>query len=302
MHEADQVTLAMHALRGVFGTSMNPDDWELIDKGFSSLIIALGNTVFRVPRHREAADRQAACVRVLPELQSLLPSPIPVPIATVPANSMLPFGAVVFERLPGVPMRPDHAGPLLSEALGHLLAALHAIRPHYLSTPVRGYDDVDNERRVAMDTTLPFLRTVIPVSEYDHIMGWWASYRAFRAAVRTTPVLVHGDLWYGNVLVDPQHTRILGILDWEEMAFDDPAQDLATLRHSGDTFSSDVLAAYARAGGKVDDNLLARREWHWQCREIIGIAAAVKTGNAAEIEEALTKLLNGPVMLVMHQP
>jgi len=113
--------------------------------------------------------------------------------------------------------------------------------------------------------------------------------------------LIHGDLWYENILVDSGHTRILGIVDWEEVAFDDPAQDFATLRHSGDAFSDDVLAAYARAGGQVDDDLLARRDWHWECREIVGVAVALRTEDPSEIDDALAKLMNGPVMRARRQ-
>lgn len=159
-------------------------------------------------------------------------------------------------------MRSGHAGPSIAGALGRLLAALHAIRPHHLSIPVRRRAGVDRARHVAMDTPLPFLRETLFDPDYVHIVRWWASYRGFRRLPLPTPALVHGDLWYGNILVDPGHTRILGLLDWEEMAFDDPSQDFATVRHSGDTFSDDVLAAYARAGGAIDAGLLARREWH----------------------------------------
>ncbi len=84
------------------------------------------------------------------------------------------------------------------------------------------------------------------------------------------------------------------------MAFDDPAQDFATLRHSGDAFSDDVLASYARAGGKVDDDLLARRDWHWECREIVGIAVALRADDPSEIDDAVAKLMNGPVMTSSH--
>lgn len=275
---------------------------ELIGEGFSSRVIVAGDVIIRIPRHREAADRQAAMMAVLPGLQPLLPVPIPAPIATIPAGPVHPFGATVLERLPGVPMRPDHGGASLVAALGHFLTALHAIRPQHLSSPVRGRTDVDSARRAAMTTALPFLRSVLSSSDHDHLVQWWEAYSATRAASRFTPSLIHGDLWYENVLVDPEHTRILGILDWEEMAFDDPAQDFATLRHSGDDFSDEVLASYARAGGQVDDDLLARRDWHWECREITGIATALQTNDPSEIDDALTKLMNGPVMTSRRLP
>lgn len=57
-----------------------------------------------------------------------------------------------------------------------------------------------------------------------------------------------------------------------------------------------MLDAYARAGAQVDADLLARRDWHWECREITGITTALRTGDTAEIEDGIRKVLNGPAM------
>lgn len=275
---------------------MSIAELEPLDDGLSSRVLATNELIVRLPRHREAADRQATIMAVLPEIEPLLPVPVPTMLATIPASEALPFGAAVLKRLPGIPMQPDHAGHSLSEALGRFLVALHAILPLHLSGVVRDRSDVDSARRAAMEIAFPFLRSVLSPPDYEHIVRWRAAYTARRTATQVAPSLIHGDLWYGNILVDPGHTRITGVLDWEEMAFDDPAQDFATLRHSGDAFSDDVLNAYARAGGLVSADLLARREWHWECREIIGIATALRTEGAAEVEDAVHKLMNGPVM------
>ncbi len=285
-------------LRDALGPDMSIVDLEPLDDGLSARIFAAGDTVVRVPRHREAADRQATIIAALLEIQPLLPIPVPALLATIPGSDRLPFGAAVLKRLPGIPMHPGHAGHSLSRALGRFLTALHAILPHHLSTSmiVRGRSDIDSARRSAMEIALPFLRSVLSLPDHEHIVQWWAAYTAHRTASRFSPSLIHGDLWYGNILVNPGHTRTMGILDWEEMAFDDPAQDFATLRHCGDAFCDDVLDAYTRAGGHVDDDLLTRREWHWECREIIGIATALRTEDASEIEDALHKLMKGPVM------
>lgn len=42
------------------------------------------------------------------------------------------------------------------------------------------------------------------------------------------PVLLHGDLWPGNVLWDGG--RVVGLIDWEDCALGDPERDLATAR------------------------------------------------------------------------
>lgn len=290
-------------LRDALGPDMSMADLEPLDDGLSARVFAAGDTVVRVPRHREAADRQATIMAALLDIQPLLLIPVPALLATIPGSDALPIGAAVLKRLPGIPMQPGHAGHSLSGALGRFLAALHTILPHHLSTSmiVRGRSDIDSACRSAMEIALPFLRSVLSLPDHERIVQWWAAYTAHRTASRFSPSLVHGDLWYGNILVDPEHTRITGVLDWEEMAFDDPARDFATLRHSGEAFSDEVLDAYAQAGGQADDDLLARRDWHWECREVIGIAASLRTEDASEIEDALHKLMKGPVMASRHR-
>lgn len=284
------------AVRAALGPDSGTDKLKPLDAGFSSWILASDRIIVRIPKDRKAADRQAAMTSTLPVIAPLIPITVPRFLATIPPSPALPFGASVLARIPGVPMRTGHAGRAVVEALGRFLVNLHAIRPARLSVAVRCRADVDEARDIAMTTALPFLHTALSPPDYDRIVSWWTSYTVHRKEARFTSSLVHGDLWYGNILVDPAHSRITGILDWEEMASDDPAQDFATLRHSGNAFSDDVLDAYARAGGPVDDALLTRREWHWQAREIIGIATAIATGDESEIDDTLRKLTNGPVL------
>jgi fructosamine-3-kinase len=64
----------------------------------------------------------------------------------------------------------------------------------------------------------------------------------------TTPVLVHFDLWEGNILVGPR--GITGIVDAERAFWGDPLADLASLTMFGDV-DAGFLAGYRTAGGVV---------------------------------------------------
>ena len=68
------------------------------------------------------------------------------------------------------------------------------------------------------------------------------------------PVLVHFDLWDGNILVDqgPRGPVITGIIDHERALWADPAVDFASLALLGDiSEDADLLAGYRDAGGPV---------------------------------------------------
>ena len=77
----------------------------------------------------------------------------------------------------------------------------------------------------------------------------------------TTPVLVHFDLWAGNVFVDLDGPApvVTGLIDAERALWADPAADLVSLSLDR-PLDDDLLAGYAEAGGPVvlDDATLTR--------------------------------------------
>lgn len=60
-------------LRQALGPETSPFALEPLDDGLSARVFAAGDAIIRVPRHHEAADRQAAMMAVLPEIQPAAP-------------------------------------------------------------------------------------------------------------------------------------------------------------------------------------------------------------------------------------
>ncbi len=70
----------------------------------------------------------------------------------------------------------------------------------------------------------------------------------------STPVLVHFDLWDGNILLDltGREPRIGGLIDAERAFWGDPIADLVSLALLGDIASdASFLAGYRAAGGQL---------------------------------------------------
>ena len=81
-------------------------------------------------------------------------------------------------------------------------------------------------------------------------------HRAAEAALGAvaTPVLVHFDLWDGNVFIDRHRPDpvVTGFIDHERALWGDPAADLVSLALLGDIGEdADFLAGYAEGGGPV---------------------------------------------------
>ena len=70
----------------------------------------------------------------------------------------------------------------------------------------------------------------------------------------TVPNLIHGDLWYGNVLVDKQNS-LRAIIDGDRALFGDPEFELAT----GWMISDSFLEGYGKGLDASSDAVLRRR-------------------------------------------
>jgi aminoglycoside phosphotransferase (APT) family kinase protein len=62
----------------------------------------------------------------------------------------------------------------------------------------------------------------------DGLAEWFQAGSAVLDEV-TTPVLVHFDLWQGNIFVDPAESRVVGIIDPERAFWGDPLADFVSL-------------------------------------------------------------------------
>jgi aminoglycoside phosphotransferase (APT) family kinase protein len=271
-------------------------DLERVDDGYSATILrAAGGVAIRVPKTERAGERQLRLVPPLRRLARLLPVPIPLPLWALPMGDPFPFGVAGYAWLDGEPLASGGGDPAIAVQLGALLAAMHRLDVSSFRRSLPGRREVDAERERIVDLAAEYLHRTEPPEVMDRLAAWWDACRTARDAADFAPTLVHGDLWYGNLLVRDGGTRLAGVLDWENAALDDPAQDVATLMHSGESFTQAVMDAYERAGGVLDQELLDRALWHWEFRELTGIALAVEAGDKAEARDAARKLREGPL-------
>ena len=204
---------------------------------------------------RREADAMRACHR----------AGLPVPDVVLDDDGgALGTAGLVMRRVPGETLprkilRDDEfatAREVLVGQLGSFLAGLHAIDPG----EVPGAEVVD-----PLAQYWDSYQVVADVSPtFEKAYAWLIANRP----AATHPVIVHGDLRMGNVLVDGQ--GVTAVIDWELLHLGDPVEDLAWLCVKAWRFGAplevggvgtvdELIGAYEAAGGAPVD----RDRFHW---------------------------------------
>lgn len=148
---------------------------------------------------------------------------------------------------------------LLRAALGQYVAALHQVKGTEF-----GYPHLPGTRAATWkEAFLAMLDAVLADAvRFGADLPWPADEiaRAVRAGAGALdevaePVLVHFDLWPGNILLDLDRRppRIAALIDHERAFWGDPLADFVSLDVYGDAeHDPDLLRGYRQAGGRLD--------------------------------------------------
>lgn len=168
--------------------------------------------------------------RILSRLHHVWPK-VPRPIAFTDDDSILGAPFYVMERVPGVILRAKTPSGLdlgpdrmraLSEALVDTLVEIHAVdldaaglrdlgKPQgYIERQVRGWTE---RYRKAQTDEIP---------ELDEVARWLAEHMPAESG----GTLIHNDFKYDNVVLAPDLSRVVAVLDWEMATLGDPLMDL----------------------------------------------------------------------------
>lgn len=277
---------------------------RVLDTGFGSIVVETGNgAVFRIARHPRAAEGHDREWRLLPLLAPHLSVRIPEPRWRIPRGSPgFPLGAIGYEKLPGSPLTADGTRHLslssLAEQVGAIIRRLHAVPLEEMSrAELPGPEDRRAAQEAVLAQAVPALRDALSPEEWAAVDTWAEEFLADDALVSVQPTLIHGDFWYGNLLIDPSTGAVNGLLDWEQAAVADPAQDLATQFHLGEAFGNRVVDIYTQ--GRSPDALAPLRHRVlrlWEFREFTGVALSLDLDDPDEFRESVEKLRRSPVL------
>jgi aminoglycoside phosphotransferase (APT) family kinase protein len=274
-------------------------DFAIIDRGFGSIVVGVPQQVVaRVPRSETVAaahrHERALLLSIAKHVGVSTPH---VTWVTGPAPA-LPWGASAYRWIDGsqpvVPVSPESA---LVHDLARFIATLHRIPvADVIGIDVPGPSQLARARAYDAAVAEPALRARLRSDEFSRIRTRLANVLNDPILDRFVPVLRHGDLWFGNTLVDGRTASLHAVLDWEHAAIGDPAEDIATQRYLGHDAAAAVTTRYAQLVGGIDPHLLQRADHHFALREISGIRRCIEMSDDDELDQEIQTLRRGPLL------
>lgn len=239
--------------------------------------------VVAAPRGAASGAALEAEVEAVTLLAGRVPFVVPRPVATVALREG--GHAVVYPAPTGraVDLTRLASSPLLCQAIGRSLAALHQVSPNVVEragVPVYEADDIRRRRLSELD------RGAATGQVPSVLLQRWEAALDDEARWRFTGAVVHGDLVAERVLVSGDDVSAL--LDWTDVHVGDPAQDLAWLAVGAEPETvTAVLQAYVAARGPgADEFLLERAVLHGEMALLKWLLHGERTGAEAVSADA----------------
>ncbi|WP_225049261.1 phosphotransferase family protein [Lacticaseibacillus kribbianus] len=215
-------------------------------------------------------------------------------VAWSPRDPVLGRAYMITRCLPGVTLNDPAVTPAerlaLYRQLGTAMAAFHAIPGTgfgRLAEPTRRFATWAGWVEAEFATTLELLvqHGLLGKAQAARVQAFVAAARPALDAI-TAPCLVHADLWEGNVLVSPDHRRLVAVIDCDRGLFGDPEFDFAIT-----TFPADFYAGYGSGPASDPDAVLRRTVYHALYSALDGFVYAVEYANPAASADCLRELM-----------
>jgi len=221
------------------------------------LCLVNGAIVFRFPVDPHGAHQLEREIRLLPILAPELPLPIPTYQYVAPASDAYPYPFVGYPLIPGAsyPQPPVTLREAIwwRPAVGDFLTALHRIPiQKVVATGIEGYETSHAWRDALAQKHGPYEQHIFPLIS----AGLRQNIRRYlREAIRDermmsfSPVVIHQDFDFYNILVDLDAQQVTGIVDFGMCSIGDPVVDV-----------SQEIRPYYR--GEVDPGWDFRRDYY----------------------------------------
>lgn len=228
--------LALQLVREQF-PELSCQDIRILGAGWDNTAFIIDEKfIFRFPRREIALALLEAEWCALPKLALRLPLPIPIPQWKGKPTSSFHWPFIGYRIIPGYTAcyanLSEHERSNLAEPIAYFLSTLHAIKKSELA------DCPISENNLNRIDGSSLLTKIEKNFEELVVLGLLDNRKELELAVNNlqhcrppmNTVLVHGDFYVRHLLIDKKH-NLVGVIDWGDIHWGDPAIDLA-IAHS----------------------------------------------------------------------
>ncbi len=232
--------------------------------------------IFRFPKRAECQPMLLRELKLLPEVEPLVPVPVPRYQFVGNATTEYPWTFAGYRKLAGMPAIACPPGRIdlaeLAAVLGRILSVLHRCDPEEFArlgvVRLDEFEDLASIRAGTLEELEP-VRSELPHDLYERLREYLIYQDPNGAAEPSRSVLLHGDLGAEHLLIGDDG-RLVGLIDWADACLGDPAYDLKFLWvWQGEDFVRRVLDHYS---GNVDPGFLGRVRFHGICTAVDEVA------------------------------
>ena len=291
-----------HDLCSLFPDFKNLAPLKRLADGASSIVVeGADGFVFRIGKNSESVDSYRHEAELLPILRSHINVPIPDPRWCAGPTEAFPFGVFGYKKLPGESLQKKRIEALdwknIAADVGAFMQQLHTVPLDCIrSVKLPDFHGKPSTLADIQARVLPYLKLVLTARECEVAIQWMEQMQIDGRMQQYSPTLVHGDLFYANLLVDEVKSKVTGVVDFENASIGDPAQDFATQYSLGQPYYDAVVGAYIKAGGHIDESLEYRMHQLRILRSIYGLLFFAETGDLIEFADSVYKLRHSDLL------
>lgn len=251
--------------------------------------------IFRFPKRAECEAMLSRELRLLPELASFMPVQVPEYEFIGAPSHEFPCLFAGYRKLPGTPAIECAPGVVDLQAvgrdLGPILSALQAVPLDFAAligvVNLEDFESADGLRTGTLEE-LAAIQSVVPASTRARCRAFVDGECAALAAAPRSRCLLHGDLSAEHLLIDPTEGQVVGLIDWADACFGDPAYDLKFLwAWLGEEA---VLPLITPRQIRMDVGLLDRVRYYGVCTAVGEVAYGLATGREDNLALGLAAL------------
>lgn len=239
-----------------------------ITRGWDSFVLDINDAlIFRFPLRDDVIPYFEKEMRLLPELEAALSTPVPHFTYIGQGDESYPYSFVGYRKIGGVALEDEFITraqlAMLAPALATFLNELHSFPLERASTLVTESHTPAQWREQYRERYEDIERRVFPLLDADlraQSARHWQAFLHDEALFTFQPALIHCDLNCEHIFCDPERGTLSGVIDWGDATTGDPAIDFVGLwRQRGEEFARQVLAGYQH---RVDDAFRQRIQFY----------------------------------------